>query len=157
MHTRAPDVTRRCHVGACPYVNLGLSWHMNIKLPRLLLTSLFALAAIGSAQANSMPTSNPALAHEAAAQAPARAAENPWPSLASMADAQPATMLAHDDRYWRDGRWHYRSEDRRREEWRRAQWRREQARREAERRHEWERRHAHERAHRYDDHRYYRR
>ncbi|MFJ4349223.1 hypothetical protein [Pseudomonas sp. NPDC089401] len=128
---------------------------MNIKLPRLLLTSLFALAAIGSAQATTMHASNPALAHETAVQAPARAAENPWPNLASVADAQPATMLAHDDRYWRDGRWHYRGEDRRREEWRRAQWRREQARREAERRRDWERHH--DRGHHYDDHRYHRR
>ncbi|NIE73354.1 hypothetical protein F3J44_14875 [Pantoea sp. Tr-811] len=126
---------------------------MNIKLPRLLLTGLFALAAIGSAHANPMHTSNPALANPTAVQAPARAAENPWPSLASVADAQPTTLLAHDDRYWRDGRWHYRSEDRRREEWRRAQWRREQARREAERRRDWERHHRN--AH-YDDHRYHR-
>ncbi|MFJ4354612.1 hypothetical protein ACIPZ5_27475 [Pseudomonas sp. NPDC089428] len=131
---------------------------MKFTIPRLLFASLFALAAIGSASATQMHTTPAALATETIAHAPAKTAQSPWPNLASIADGQPASLLAHDDdRYWRDGRWHYHSEDRRREEWRRAQWRREQARREAERRHEWERRHDHDRAHHYDDRRYYRR
>jgi hypothetical protein len=129
---------------------------MKFSIPKCLFAGLFALAAIGSASASQMHAPQPALASETVAHAPAKPAQSPWPDLASVADGQPGPLLAHDDRYWRDGRWHYRGEDRRREEWRRAQWRREQARREAERRHEWERRH--DRAHRYDgDHHYYRR
>jgi hypothetical protein len=94
-----------------------------------------------------------------AAQAHVKAAENPWPTLASMADKQPGPLLAHEDRYWHDGRWHDRRDDWRRDQWRRDQWRREQARREAERHRDWERHHR-DRAmgHRYDDdRRYYRR
>jgi hypothetical protein len=128
---------------------------MKLPISRFLFAGLFALAAIGSASAMPMQASQTGLANETIIQAPAKPAQNPWPNLASVADGQSGPLLAHDDRYWRDGRWHYHSEDRRREEWRRAQWRREQARREAERRHEWERRN--ERAHHYDDHRYYRR
>ncbi|MGJ7549954.1 hypothetical protein [Pseudomonas alloputida] len=132
---------------------------MKFPIPKCLFAGLLALAAIGSASAMQMPAPQAALNTETVAQAPAKPAQSPWPNLASVADGQSGPLLAHDDdRYWRDGRWHYRGEDRRREEWRRAQWRREQARREAERRHEWERRHDHDRAHRYDgDHRYYRR
>ncbi|PVZ42296.1 hypothetical protein [Pseudomonas sp. CC120222-01a] len=129
---------------------------MKFPIPKCLLAGLFALAAVGSASATPMHATHAGLAAESIVQAPAKPAQSPWPNLASVADGQPGPLLAHDDRYWRDGRWHYHSEDRRREEWRRAQWRREQARREAERRHEWERRN--ERAHHYDDdHRYYRR
>ncbi|WP_313202955.1 hypothetical protein [Pseudomonas sp.] len=129
---------------------------MKFSFPKFLLSGLFALAAIGSASATPMHVTHVGLATESTVQAPAKPAQSPWPNLASVANGQPGPLLAHDDRYWRDGRWHYHSEDRRREEWRRAQWRREQARREAERRHEWERRN--ERAHHYDrDHHYYRR
>ncbi|MFJ4064276.1 hypothetical protein ACIPW4_03155 [Pseudomonas sp. NPDC089996] len=129
---------------------------MKFPIPKCLLAGLFALVAVGSASAMPMHAIKTTLAPETIAQAPTKAAQSPWPDLASIADGQQGPLLAHDDRYWRDGRWHYRGEDRRREEWRRAQWRREQARREAERRHEWERRH--ERAHHYDrDHDHYRR
>lgn len=137
--------------------NLGLPTPMKCHIPRILFAGLFALVAIGSASATPIHASNAALATETIAPSPANPAQSPWPNLARIADGQPGPLLAHDDdRYWRDGRWHYHIEDRRREEWRRAQWRREEARREAERRRDWERRH--ERAHHYDaDHRYYRR
>jgi hypothetical protein len=129
---------------------------MKLHFSKLLFASLFAFAAAGSASAMQMHTPNPVQATDSALHTPAKPAQSPWSNLASIADGQQGPLLAHDDRYWRDGRWHYHSEDRRREEWRRAQWRREQARREAERRHEWERRN--ERAHHYDDdHSYYRR
>lgn len=136
-----------------PIVFQRLSLLMKINVPRMVLLGLFAFASMGSASASPMKAQSPAPA--APITAP-RAAENPWPSLASMAGEQQAPMLAHDDdRYWRDGRWHDRRDD-----WRRAQWRREQARREAERRHEWERRHyraRYEHDRRYYDHdrRYY--
>ncbi|MFJ4444991.1 hypothetical protein ACIPZ8_23245 [Pseudomonas sp. NPDC089422] len=130
---------------------------MKLYFSKLLFASLFAFTAAGSASAMQMHSPNPVQATDTALHTPAKPGQSPWPNLASIADGHPGPLLAHDDdRYWRDGRWHYHSEDRRREEWRRAQWRREQARREAERRHEWERRN--ERAHHYDDdHRYYRR
>ncbi len=88
-----------------------------------------------------------------AVQAPVQAAGNPWPTLASLAGKQPGPLLAHDDRYWHDGRWHDRRDD-----WRIDKWRREQARREAERHRDWERQQDRAMRHRYeDDHRYYRR
>lgn len=130
---------------------------MKLPTPRMLLLGLFALVAVGSANASPMKTSSPAPITEAVtAQAPAAA--NPWPSLASTVTEQPATLLAHDDRYYRDDRWHDRREDWRREQWRKEQWRREQYRREMERRHNWERYHDRARQDRYyDDRRYYRR
>ncbi len=151
---RDPKVSRS-QMATCPIVNQRLSSPMKSYVPRMVLLSLFAFAAVGSASASQMKTSNPVFATEVAAvQAPVQAAGNPWPSLASMAGKQPGPLLAHDDRYWRDGRWHDRREDWRRDEWRRNEWRREQERREAERRRDWERHHEH----RYDDdHRYYRR
>ncbi|WCM53353.1 hypothetical protein OH720_10170 [Pseudomonas sp. WJP1] len=131
---------------------------MKFHDPRMVLFGLFALAAMGSASATPMKTPTPVVATPVTAiEAPAPAAANPWPTLASMTGKQ--TLLAHDDRYWHDGRWHSRRDDWRRDEWRRAQWRREQARREAERRN-WERHRDRDRAmhHRYDDdRRYYRR
>ncbi|WDY60068.1 hypothetical protein [Pseudomonas sp. PSKL.D1] len=115
---------------------------MNFHVPRIVLAGLFAFAAMGSASAT--PNEH--------------AAPSPFPDVAHNVQAPAATLLAHDDRYWHDGRWHYRNDDRRRDEWRRAQWRREQARREAERRRDWERHHDRAMHHRYDgDHRYYRR
>jgi len=137
---------------------------MNLHVPRMVLFGLFAFAAVGSASATQMKTATPDLATEVpAVQVPAKAAGNPWPELASMADKQPAALLAHDDRYWHDGRWHdrrddWRRDDWRRENWRRENWHREQARREAERRRDWERHHDRAMRHRYEnDHRYYRR
>lgn len=147
-----------------PIVYQRLSSLMKFHVPRMVLLSLFAFAAVGSASATPMKTSNPVFATEpAAVQAVDKPADNPWPNLASMADPQPATLLAHDDRYWHDDRWHdrrsdWRRDDWRREQWRRDQWRREQARREADRRRDWERHHDRAMRHRYDnDHRYYRR
>ena len=131
---------------------------MKFHVPRMVLFGLFAFAAVGSASAAQMKTSPPAPATDVVAvQAPARAADNPWPDLASMADSQPGPLLAHDDRYWHDGRWHdrrddWRRDDWRRDQWRREQWRREQARREAERHRDWARHHRYD-----DDRRYYRR
>jgi hypothetical protein len=133
---------------------------MKFHYPRMVLFSLFAFAAVGSASATQMKTSTPGHAPEVpAVSAPAEAAAgNPWPSLASVAGQVPETLLAHDDRYWHDGRWHDRRDDRRRDEWRREQWRREQAHREAERRRDWDRHQDRAMRHRYeDDHRYYRR
>jgi len=128
---------------------------MKIHVPRIVLVSLFAFAAMGSASATPMKVSTPVRATEVPAE---KAAENPWPSLASVAAQQPATLLAHDDRYEHDHYRHDRRNDWRREEWRREQWRREQARRDYERRRDWERRHERAMHHRYDgDHRYYRR
>ena len=131
---------------------------MKFHDPRMVLFGLFAFAAVGSASATQMKTSTPVFATEVTAvQAPAQAADNPWPTLASMVGKQPGPLLAHDDRYWRDGRWHDRRDDWRRDDWRRDKWRREQARRDAERRN-WERHHDRAMRHRYeDDHRYYRR
>nr|WP_286912297.1 hypothetical protein [Pseudomonas sp. UBA6315] len=127
---------------------------MKIHVPRIVLVGLFAFAAMGSASATPMKASTPARATEAVA---ARAAENPWPNLASVAVEQPATLLAHDDRYWHDGRRHDR-DDWHRENWRREQWRREQARRDYERRRDWQRQHERAMRHRYEaDHHYYRR
>jgi len=129
----------------------------------MMLIGLFALAVVGSASATQMKTSAPDFKAEVttevtAVQTPAQAANNPWPSLASMAGKPSGPLLAHDDGYWRDGRWHDRRDDWRRDDWRRDQWRREQAYREAERRREWERREDRAMRHRYeDDHRYYRR
>ncbi|MGY2340377.1 hypothetical protein ACW9HW_14240 [Pseudomonas sp. SDO5532_S415] len=132
---------------------------MKILDPRMVLFGLFAFAALGSASATQMKTSTPALTTEVTAvQAPVQAAGNPWPTLSSMADNQSGPLLAHDDRYWHDGRWHDRRDNWRRDDWRRDQWRREQARREAERRRDWERHHDRAMRHRYEhDHRYYRR
>lgn len=131
---------------------------MKFHDPRMVLFGLFAFAAVGSASATQMKTPTPVFTTEVTAvQAPAQAADNPWPTLASMAAKQPGPLLAHDDRYRRDGRWHDRRDDWRRDDWRRDQWRREQARRAAERRN-WERHHDRAMRHRYeDDHRYYRR
>nr|EPB93751.1 hypothetical protein L321_20572 [Pseudomonas plecoglossicida NB2011] len=121
----------------------------------MVLVSLFAFAVMGSASATPLKVSTPARTIEAPA---VKAAENPWPDLASVAAQQPETLLAHDERYEHD---HYRHDGRggwRREEWRREQWRREQARRDWERHRDWERRHERAMQHRYDaDHRYYRR
>ncbi|WP_429384784.1 hypothetical protein [Pseudomonas laurylsulfatiphila] len=137
---------------------------MKFHVPRKVLFGLFAFAAVGSASATQMKDSTPAFATQApAVQAPVQAAGNPWPTLASMAGKQPGPLLAHDDRYWHDGRWHdhrddWRRDDWRRDQWRRDQWRREQAHREAERRRDWERHQDRVMRHRYeDDHRYYRR
>lgn len=132
---------------------------MKFQVPRMVLFGLFAFAAVGPALATQMKASNSVAATEiAAVQAPLKAAANPWPTLASMASEQPGTLLAHDDRYWRDGRWHDRRDDWRRDDWRRENWRREQDRREAERRREWQRQHDRAMKHRYEnDHRYYRR
>ncbi|MFH6567730.1 MULTISPECIES: hypothetical protein [Pseudomonas] len=132
---------------------------MKFHDPRMVLFGLFALAAVGSASATQMKASSPVFAPEVAAvEVPVQAGENPWPTLASIDARQPATLLAHDDRYRDDGRWHDRRDDSRRENWRREQWRREQARREAERHRDWERRHDRAMRQRYEDeHRYYRR
>jgi len=132
---------------------------MKFHDPRMVLFGLFALAAVGSASATQMKTATPVVAPEVAAvQAPVKAADNPWPTLASMAGKQTGTLLAHDDRYWHDGRWHYRRDDWRRDDWRREQWRREQARRDAERHRYWERHQDRAMRYRYeDDRRYYRR
>lgn len=155
----ANSQTSRSRMATRPIVNQRLSSLMKFHDPRMVLFGLFAFAAVGSASATQMKTSTPVFATEVAAvQAPAQAAGNPWPTLATMADKQPGPLLAHDDRYWHDGRWHDRRDDWRRDEWRREQWRREQARREAERHRYWE--HHEDRAmrHRYEDeHRYYRR
>ncbi|TPG78275.1 hypothetical protein [Pseudomonas arsenicoxydans] len=131
---------------------------MKFNVPRMVLFGLFAFAAVSSASATQMKTLTPVFANEVTVvQAPAHAAENPWPTLASMAGNHPGPLLAHDDRYWRDGRWHDRRDDWRRDEWRRENWRREQARREAESR-DWERHQDRAMRHRYEDeHRYYRR
>ncbi|WAB95843.1 MULTISPECIES: hypothetical protein [Pseudomonas] len=132
---------------------------MKFQVPRIVLLGLFAFAAMGSACATPAKAPAPRVATEATpVQAYNEAANNPWPSLASMTAAQPAALLAHDDRYRRDGHWHDRRDDWRRDQWRRDQWRREQARREAERRREWHRRHERAMHHRYEaDHHYYRR
>ena len=131
---------------------------MKFHVPRMVLFGLFAFAAVSSASATQMKTSTPPFATEVTAvQVPVQAAENPWPNLASMTGQQTGPLLAHDDRYWHDGRWHDRRDDWRRDEWRRENWRREQARREAERR-DWERHQDRAMRHRYEDeHRYYRR
>ncbi|MFJ2983207.1 MULTISPECIES: hypothetical protein [unclassified Pseudomonas] len=132
---------------------------MKIHVPRIVLLGLFAFAAMGSASATPMKVSAPVHTPQAMpVQAPDEDANNPWPSLASVAAQQPATLLAHDDRYYRDGYRHDRRDDWRRENWRREQWRREQARRDAERRREWQRHHDRAAHHRYEaDHHYYRR
>ncbi|MBD0677950.1 hypothetical protein [Pseudomonas sp. PSB11] len=132
---------------------------MKFHVPRMVLLGLFAFAAMGSASATQMKTSTPVSAPPAiAVQAPVRAADNPWPTLASTATKQSGPLLAHDDRYWHDDRWHDRRDEWRRDEWRRAQWRREQARREAERHRYWERHRDRDARYRYDDdRRYYRR
>lgn len=142
-----------------PNIQQRLSSLMKIHVPRIVLLGLFAFAAMGSASAT--PMKAPAPVHTSDAmpvQAHAEGADNPWPSLASVAAQQPATLLAHDDRYRHDGYRHDRRDDWRRENWRREQWRREQARREAERRREWQRHHDRAAHHRYEaDHHYYRR
>lgn len=150
---RDPKVSRS-QMATRPIVNQRLSSLMKFHVPRMVLFGLFAFATVGSASATQMKTSNPVFATEVAAvQAPAQAAGNPWPTLTSLADKPPGPLLAHDDRYWHDGRWHDRRDD-----WRRDEWRREQDRREAERRRDWERHHDRAMEHRYeDDHRYYRR
>lgn len=123
---------------------------MKFHVPRMVLLGLFAFAAVGSASATQMHASEPALV---AKPASLWAADNPWPSLASIANGHNGPLLAHDDRYRHDHRW-----DNRREEWRREQWRREQHRRQIERQREWERRHHRAMEHHYDDaHRHYRR
>jgi hypothetical protein len=126
---------------------------------RRVLLALFALAAMGSASATQMNTSTYAGAPQVAiVESSVKAAGNPWPSLASVASEQPATLLAHDDRRWHEGPRHDRRDEWRREQWRKDQWRREQARREAERRRYWERHHDRRMSHhREDSHRYYRR
>jgi hypothetical protein len=150
---RDPKVSRN-QMATRPVINQRLSSLMKFNVPRMVLLGLFAFAAVSSASATQMKTSNPVFATEVAAvQAPVQAAGNPWPSLASMVGKQPGPLLAHDDGYWHDGRWHDRRDD-----WRRENWRREQDRREAERRRDWERHHDRDMQHRYeDDHRYYRR
>lgn len=111
---------------------------MKFYVPRMVLFSLFAFAAMGSASATQMKASNPIFAPEVtASQVPLQTAGNPWPSLTS------GPLLAQNDRYWHDGRWHYRRHD-----WREDKWRREQARREAERRRDWQRHHDRARQHR---------
>jgi len=132
---------------------------MKFHVPRLVLFGLLTFAAVGSASATQMKASDPVFTKQATAvEAPVQTADNPWPALASMAGKQPATLLAHDDRYWHDDRWHDRRHDWRRDDWRRDNWRREQARREAERRRDWERHQDRAMRHRYEDgHRYYRR
>ncbi|MCH7419448.1 hypothetical protein [Pseudomonas mosselii] len=126
---------------------------MNFPAPCLLLVGLFALVAAGSASAAPMKTSTPP-AHSLDL-ADRQASERPWPSLASTPSAP---LLAHDERYRHDERWHDHRDDWRREQWRREQWRREQHRREMQRQRYWERHHERALHHRYDDdHRYYRR
>ncbi len=160
----ATNTLRRSRMATLPIVNPRLSSPMKFHYPRMVLFGLFALAAMGSASASQMSTSTPASAtHVTAAQAPVQAVGNPWSTLASTAGKQPGPLLAHDDRYWHDGRWHdrrddWRRDDWRRDQWRRDQWRREQARREAERHRDWERHQDRAMRHRYeDDRRYYRR
>lgn len=132
---------------------------MTFHYPRMILFGLIAFAAAGSASATQMKPSAPDVATEVAAvEAPVQGAGNPWPTLASTAGHQAGSLLAHDDRYWHDGRWHSRRDDWRRDDWRRDKWRREQARREAERHRDWERHRDRAMRHRYEDsHRYYRR
>ena len=132
---------------------------MKFNVPRMVLFGLFAFAAVGSASATQMKASTEGFATEVAAvKAPVRTVENPWSTVASTADMQPGTMLAHDDRNWHDDRRYDHRDDWRREEWRRENWRREQARRDAERRRDWQRQHDRAMKHRYEqDHRYYRR
>ncbi|WP_176464844.1 hypothetical protein [Pseudomonas fragi] len=118
---------------------------MKFHAPRMVLLSLFAFAAMGSASATPIKTSPAVFATQpATVEATAPMAANPWPTLAGQ---QPAALLARDDHNRYDNRWHARKDDRHRENWRRDQWRREQARREAERR-------RHDRAmhQRYDNH-----
>ena len=119
-----------------------LSSLMKFHAPRMVLLSLFAFAAMGSASAT--PTKTPPAVFATEPGAVETTAANPWPRLAS---EQTAPLLARDDHHRYDNRWQARRDDRRRENWRRDQWRREQARREAERRH-------HDRAmhQRYDNH-----
>ncbi len=122
---------------------------MKFHVPRMVLFGLFAFAAMGSASATQIKTATPPVA------AVQEAAGNPWATLAS---EQTGPLLAHDDRYRHDDRWHDRRDDWRRDQWRRDQWRREQARREAARHRDWERHHDRVMRHRYeDDRRYYRR
>ncbi|MDF9619501.1 hypothetical protein P5705_17790 [Pseudomonas entomophila] len=132
---------------------------MKLHAPRMLLLGLFALAAAGSVSAAQMKTPASVFTSEvAAAPAPGHATGNPWQSTASVAGTSGSTLLARDDRDWRNERDYYRREDWRREQWRREQWRREQHRREIERQRYWERHHDRALHHRYeDDHRYYRR
>lgn len=107
--------------------------------PLLLAALLWWIAAPASATQMKAPLTEP-LAQTAGHTTPAQTPANPWPSLASLGAQQQAPLLAYDDHYRHDGRWHSR-----REEARRAEWRREQARREAERRRQWERHHHHRR------------
>ncbi|QVM89485.1 hypothetical protein JYG34_15760 [Pseudomonas entomophila] len=132
---------------------------MKLHAPRILLLGLFALAAAGSASAAQMKTPAPVFTSGvAAARAPGHATGSPWLTTASVAGTPGSTLLAHDDRDWRDGRDYDRRDDWRRDQWRREQWRREQYRREMERQRYWERHHDRALRHRYeDDHRYYRR
>lgn len=132
---------------------------MTLHDSRRVLLALFALATMGSASATQMNTSTRSVPPQVAVvESSVQAAGNPWPSLASVASQQPATLLAHDDRGWHEERRHDRRDEWRREQWRKDQWRREQARREAERRHYWERHHDRRMSHhREDSHRYYRR
>ncbi|MDH0645730.1 hypothetical protein N5D48_01975 [Pseudomonas sp. GD03858] len=123
-----------------------------MKLPasRLLIAGLLALATALPVAAKQLKTVSPSFTPEPAAS---RAA--PWPS---MAGEHGGPLLAHDDRYRHDDRWHDRRDDWRREQWHREQWRREQHRRAMERQRYWERHHDRAWHHRYeDDHRRYRR
>lgn len=132
---------------------------MKLHDPRMVLFGLFAFATVGSASATQINTSSVVYGTQATAvQAPVQAASNPWPTLAGRVEQQPGPLLAHDDRYWHEGRWHDRREDRRRDDWRREKLRREQARREAERHRDWAHHQNRAMQHRYeDDHRDYRR
>ena len=124
---------------------------MKIHVARLVLLGLFSFAAVGTASATQMKAP---VAMAPAVQSPLQPAANPWSKVASVANAQPAKLLAHDDDRWHDHR----------SDWRREQWRREQARRDWERRRAWERRRDWERRHEramhqrhHGDYRYYRR
>ncbi len=85
---------------------------MKIHVARLVLLGLFSFAAVGMASATQMKAP---VAPAPAVQSPLQPAGNPWSRVASVADAQPATLLAHDDDRWHDHR----------SDWRREQWRRE--------------------------------
>lgn len=70
---------------------------MKIHVARLVLLGLFSFAAVGTASATQMKAPVPT---SPAVQSPLQPAGNPWTRVASVADTQPATLLAHDDDRW---------------------------------------------------------
>lgn len=82
---------------------------MKFHAPRMVLLSLFAFAAMGSASATPTKALPAAFATQPAALE--AAAANPWPALAG---EQPAPLLARDDHHRYDNRWQARREAERR-------------------------------------------